>query len=426
MPTVDEPLLRTLAAAADLTKSVSLSPELVNGKNTASLCLRRLMGKVSMSPLTGPRRWVRVVSFRGRTITGPCVIEAPSTPYSMPTENLDDALSVLKRDLSKLSVHLRMVDHAVTTECDQLTIRLHYPAFRQGKPMVAELIDAVSMHIIHFCLPRKQIQGVHELYSKIGVEEFTQKVEVLRQEAYDLFKRAHLATNRNGEAGEIILYLLIEWLLGAPQIIAKMSLKTNTEMPVHGADGVHARYCAATGHLYIYWGESKVYANIGHAITKAAESIAESLEDEKVKHEISLIKRYLDFFGLTDGAKAAMLNMLDPFGSEYAKRYDVISCLIVFDFDAFATAQAAKNDPEQRFQELALKKLSEVAPKIAKALMDKGIEHDPVEMFIIPVPSVDRFRDLFQDKIGWKHPDTAVKKKAKSKKKHGEECGGKA
>jgi len=354
-----------------------------------------------------------------RTISGhlPSVTGATSIPSSDTDKGLEDALSALKRDLSKLAVNLGTIDHQVETDCSELKLRLHYPAFRQRKPMVSELIDAVSMHIVNFCLPRKQVTEVHDLYGEVEAEEFVQKFESLRQEAYDLFKRAHLATNRNGEAGELILYLLTEWLLGAPQIIAKMSLKTNTEMPVHGADGVHVRFCSDTSRLYVYWGEAKLYREIGDAITEAAKSIAESLKDEKVKHEISLVRRYLDLSGLPDPARTAMLSMLDPFGTGYANRHDVISCLIAFDFDAFAAAQASDGNAEEEFRKQALAKLDDVAPKIATALKDKGMMHQPVEMFLIPVPSVGRLRELFQDKIGWKPPVTDKPKKAGSTKK---------
>jgi hypothetical protein len=345
------------------------------------------------------------------------VNDAAPIPLDQTSKELEDSLAALKRDLSKLSVNLGTVGHIVETECSALTLRLHYPAFRQRKPMVSELIDAVSMHIVNFCLPRKHVNDVHNLYGKVGSEEFAQRFETLRQEAFDLFKRAHIATNRNGEAGELILYLLTEWLLGAPQIIAKMSLKTNTEMPVHGADGVHVRYCSDTSRLYVYWGEAKLYQDVGDAITEATKSIAESLKDEKVKHEISLVKRYLDLSGLASPAKAAMLSMLDPFGTGYVNRHDVICCLIAFDFDAFAAAQASEGDAEKEFRMLALAKLEEVAPKIAAALKDKGMAQQPVEMFIIPVPSVARLRELFQDKIGWKHPVAEKPKNAASAKK---------
>ena len=322
---------------------------------------------------------------------------------------------MLRRNLSKLSNNLGAVEHTVKTECSELTLRLHYPAFRQRKPMVSELIDAVSLHIMNFCLPRTQVNDVLALYETVEVGEFVERLEVARQEAYDLFKRAHLATNRNGEAGELILYLLTEWLLDAPQIIAKMALKTNSEMPVHGADGVHVRYCADTGRLFVYWGEAKLYQDVGAAITEAAKSIAESLKDEKVKHEITLVRRYVDFTGMPDPAKKALLAMLDPFGPGYKSRHDVITCLIAFDFDAFAAVQGGTGDAEAAFVKLALAKLGEVASKIAKALKEKGMAGQAVELFVVPVPSVARMRELFQDKIGWKPaPDPKAAKKAKS------------
>nr|WP_294564961.1 DUF1837 domain-containing protein [uncultured Rhodopila sp.] len=339
--------------------------------------------------------------------------DAALIPPAQSNKELEDALATLKRDLSKLSFNLRKIDHTIQTACIELTLRLYYPSFRQRKPMISELIDAVSMHIMNFCLPRRQVREVLDLYGNIGSEDFLQKVETLRQEAFDLFKRAHLATNRNGEAGELILYLLTEWLLGAPQIIAKMSLKTNTEMPVHGADGVHVRYCPDTGRLFVYWGEAKLYQSVDVAITAAAKSIVDSLKDEKIKHEISLVRRYLDFSGMSDAAKAALLSMLDPFGPGYANRHDVITCLIAFDFDAFAAAQAASGDAEEEFRKLALANLKEVAPKIASVLKDNEMEHQPMEMFIVPVPSVARLRELFQDKIGWKHPAEEKPKKEK-------------
>ncbi|MGE7207806.1 Hachiman antiphage defense system protein HamA [Sphingomonas sp. NPDC019816] len=143
-----------------------------------------------------------------------------------------------------------------------------------------------------------------------------------------------------------------------------------------------------------------------------------TLDDKKIKHEITLVKRHLDLSGLTPGAKKAMLDFLDPYGAGYPNRHDVISCLIAFDFDAFASALACMTDAEEEFCRLASVKLEETAPKIAEALKAKGIEHQEVEMFIIPVPSVATLRDLFQDKIGWKHPATekALKKKGAGKK----------
>lgn len=317
------------------------------------------------------------------------------------SQTLQAAIEGLKRNLTSLANNLGRIEHSVETECSHLTLRLHYPSFRQRKPMLAELIDAISIHVINFCLPRHQVNELQGLYGRLSVDEFMKRHEVLRQEAYDLFKRAQRATNRNGEAGELMLYLLTEWLLGAPQIIAKMGLKTNRDMVVHGADGVHVRYCPNSGRLFVYWGEAKLYKEIGGAITAAAESIAESLSDEKLKHEIALVKRYLNLSDMSEGARGALLEMLDPFGPGYADRHDIVTCLIAFDFEAYDAVLGASEDAEVLFRSCALARLAEIAPKIEAALKGKSLAHQPVELFLIPVPSVERMRELFQDKIGW-------------------------
>lgn len=95
-----------------------------------------------------------------------------------------------------------------------------------------------------------------------------------------------------------------------------MTLKTNSQMPVHGADGVHVRYCPETARLFLYWGESKMYGDVGAAINAAATSIAKSLGPEELGHELQLVQRNIDFTGLGAGGKAALLSYLDPHEEE--------------------------------------------------------------------------------------------------------------
>lgn len=161
---------------------------------------------------------------------------------------LQASIEALGRNLSWFANNLGCIEHSVVTDCSFLTLRLHYPNFRQRKPMVAELIDAVSLQVIHLLLPPAPSKRAPAVLRQLSGDEFMKRHALLRQEAYHLFKRAHRATNRNGEAGELIFYLLTEWILGAPQIIAKMG-QDHRDMAVHGADGVHVRYCADTGLL---------------------------------------------------------------------------------------------------------------------------------------------------------------------------------
>jgi hypothetical protein len=282
-------------------------------------------------------------------------------------------------------------------------LRLHFPSIRQGTATVYELVDAIAHFLTSFSLPRSQIMAVDALYGEISVDEFKLKFSQMSETARALFRRANETTNRNGEAGELLLYLLTEWILEAPQLIAKMSLKTNRDVPVHGADGVHVRYCPETSRLFLYWGEAKFYANVNEAISAASASFAAALSPEKLNHELNLVQRNIDFSGLGDTSKAALLRYLDPFDEAYNERHDIITCLIGFNFNAFDTIAKGNVDTAERdFVALALDQLATLASTLSTALKTANLETQKFEIFFFPVPSVQELRDLFQAKIGWK------------------------
>ncbi|WP_245339553.1 DUF1837 domain-containing protein [Rhizobium sp. CIAT894] len=266
-----------------------------------------------------------------------------------------------------------------------------------------EMVDALAGYILHFSLPRSELDGLNSQYGLISAEDFLAAFEKLREEAMRIFMTVQKKTHRNGEAGELLLYVLTEWILSAPQIIAKMSLKTNRDMPVYGADGVHARFCGDTQRLLLYWGESKLHSRVSDAITDALSSIVEALNPEKMQHEIDLVQRNIEFAGLGPAARDAFLRYLDPYEESYNARHDVTTCLVGFDFDGFsAITRADSMTAEEKFSALAQDRLADLAPQVARKLKDCGLAGHPVELFFFPVPSVERFREIFQDKIGWR------------------------
>jgi hypothetical protein len=316
--------------------------------------------------------------------------------------DLEAAVAALRKDYSKLSARIRELTHAVVCDSHGVVIRLHFPAFRQSQPTIHELIEAIVHYLAPFALPRSECKAVDDLYREVDVEEFKTKFAELLERAKALFIRANKTTHRNGEAGELLLYLLTEWIIGAPQLIAKMSLKTNPQMPVYGADGVHVRYSREDKRLLLYWGEAKLHADVGSAISAAVQSIVEALLPDKMQHEIELVKRNIDFSGLDEQEREALLKYLDRFDETYNERHDVTTALIGFDYAGFTAV--SKLDPskaEAEFKVLARKKLTELAPTLATSLKDAGLEGRPVELFFFPVPSVADLRDIFQNKIGW-------------------------
>lgn len=319
------------------------------------------------------------------------------------TIDLESTLAQLNKDYSGLNARICTIDQSIKCDCDGVTLRLHFPAFRQRKATVSELVDSIVHYLVAFSLHRTEIKHVTALKSKIPDDQLIVEISKLRTIAVDLFKRAQKTTKRNGEAGELLLYLMTEWILEAPQLLAKMSLKTNRQMPIHGSDGIHVKYSSSTSSLHLYWGESKIHSNVSNAITDAVKSIVKSLKDENIKQELSLVSRYIDFVDLDEEAKANILRYFDPFDPLSNKRLNITTCLIGFDFDGFTKVlpTSAGADPEAEFKKLATEKLTSLSSQISKKLKDAKISDHTIEMFFFPVPSVSDLRDLFQTHIGW-------------------------
>lgn len=315
---------------------------------------------------------------------------------------LQRLLAALTAEHDDLGVRVRTLTHTVKSASSDVALHGHYIAFRAGSPTVEEFIDLLTTKIISFCMSRKSINDASTSWKDLSEQKKIEKVLALRNKAVDLFKRAQKNTNRNGEFGELITYLLIEYVLKAPQLVAKMSLKTNPQMPVHGSDGIHFSFDEATGGLTLLWGESKCYASVTGAISEAVKSVAENLQHGKMKQELFLIEQHGDLSAFSEAGRKAILSFLDPYDENYNKRIDRSVILIAFDFERFADMNALKPSQVVSAFEAALRaELSDCASRLDGHLKTHGIEHHALDVFFLPVPSIGDLRAGFQDKIGW-------------------------
>lgn len=313
--------------------------------------------------------------------------------------DLEAAVAALRQDYGHLVPRIRALEHAVVTSCSKLTLRLHYPALRNGQPTMGDLVDAIALHIPHFCLPRRDIQQVYSRIEQASPSEIHRMISALDARAVDLFMRAQAATGRSGEAGELLLYILTEWVLEAPQIVAKMSLKTNRDMPVHGSDGIHVKFLPGSGQLLLFSGEAKLHRRVREAVRSAVSSIVKALEHTRLSREIELVRRDIDLTGLAADAKEALLAYLDPFDERSNQRLDVITCLIGFNFAGYR-ALLGQEDAEALFEQSVRTELEAVADAFSTELITAGLSHQLVEVFLLPLPSVDNLREAFSKRIG--------------------------
>lgn len=313
--------------------------------------------------------------------------------------DLGQQIGLLLGDFSKLAPRIRHLDFDTTACSERIGVRCSYIAFRDGQPTFDDFINTISDHIIPFSLPRREIRVAQTEIAEGDLVAAGRTMSQLTEKARSLFIKAKKGSHRSGEAGEIVLYILTEWLLQAPQIVSKMYLKTNNQMPVYGTDGIHAKYDNQTKKLHLYWGESKAHATISSALSSALDSIKEFITDSHDQREIKIVAAHSDFEELNEETREAFLRYLDPYTEESNERIVTHSCLLIFEFNL--PKYIRPEDAEDTLIQMTRATVEGFIASIKTTVESKGLAPQRFEFFLLPVPSVQAFRDKFQAKIGW-------------------------
>lgn len=198
--------------------------------------------------------------------------------------------SIVRGESENLASYLHTFGPVSTLADTRASCRTHWVVSdANGRPRVAALATRLAEEVVSYCIPRSRIE---EALNHLGATKSPNKLLRLQAEAKDLFSRLE----KSGEGGELLLYYLLESYLGIPQILCKMSLKTNAQMHVHGVDGVHAEMLP-DGTLAVYWGESKVYDDFGSAIAACFDSVEPFLMDAgggPLQRDILLVRDNID------------------------------------------------------------------------------------------------------------------------------------
>lgn len=271
----------------------------------------------------------------------------------------------------------------------------HFLALDGNKrPRANDFARFVGTNITNFAIPRSEIKRALET----GLRKCSfAPAEQLNSKARTLFSKVL----NSGEGGEVLLSILTEHFLGFPQLFTKMVLKTNTKVHVHGCDGIHVGINKDNGNLAIYWGESKLYSDPSYGIRKAFASLAPFLldsggKDASQERDLQLMRDGLDLDdpSLEDALKC----YLDPNDAKFRRLEYRGVCLVGFDSDAYPTQPNSKELCELK-DEIA--KAFECCKKqIRNRVIKEKINSFEIQIFCLPFPSVQEFRDAFRSELG--------------------------
>lgn len=121
-------------------------------------------------------------------------------------------------------------------------------------------------------------------------KEFDKDPEMAISKAISRFHEIQNAgTGAGGELGEILLYMFLETVLGAPKLLSKMELKGTRNQYNYNSDAVHFfSFQTENGqHNQIILCESKLIGDVNDAITNAFKSLQISLKNRD--YDFSLV-----------------------------------------------------------------------------------------------------------------------------------------
>ena len=269
-------------------------------------------------------------------------------------------------------------------------IRVHHLKFSgNGEPMVKALANLLYEFIIDYCIAsRNRNEPLN-----------TRQASLLAKQARSLFRKPEIDEDnpdRTGEAGEVLLFFLVEAILGAPQIVAKMELKTNHKDEVKGSDGIHARWNEDLELVDFFFGEAKLYQSASGAISSLLNSIKEFHDITMYEHEFNMVTKHFKY--ADENVRSAVSEFIVNGEVGEAARLNH-ACLVGYDLDAYTKAEGQGKDLRDDFQARLLERSTEIVKTLQRRFDDFERKKLNFEVFFLPFPSVDDFRNAFNEAL---------------------------
>ena len=291
---------------------------------------------------------------------------------------------------------LDKVEHSNTINGVDVDLHFKYLKFNpDGIPKVDKLVDILFSYFTHYCFSsRKRTPDDGE-----DIEMFYSK---LKDEARLLFRKwkdEDITPDNQpkaGEVGEMILWLLMEVILKAPQVVSKMDLKTNTNLEVFGSDGIHVKV-DDNDILNLYFGEAKFYNDIYKALDSAFESIEKFHEDDLHKREYSLVTTHYKY--LTEEKKDKVFKFITKqiHDDEVKIKH---ACLIGYDWNEYLKLDNdERNEFIRDFTSLYEQETQRLTNLIQSRFNKFTRKEFSFDVFFLPFKSVQELRNAFNGKL---------------------------
>lgn len=320
-----------------------------------------------------------------------------------PVEELEAALAALVEE----SDIATFVARCATGPEDPALPRvdMFFSRFREDSPDTEALAEFLSSQIVNYVVPLKKRREAIAIASTAAGGADISVVERLNREAKRKFiEFDDKNPGRASEVGELIAYLVAQKWLGAFQVASKMALKTSFNMPVHGLDGIHAKF--EGGVMTLYFLESKLSESSQKGIADFCESTGVFAGKRKqYLLEYSIISDLSNLESLSDADRLLALQYLDVYGEKKAQRLERSVGVVCYSENLFNT-KLEKSDTttpqqhEDHFAEIYGDRKESIKEAFAVSLTKNSLDSADCRVMLVAVPDKNKLRELFSKGAG--------------------------
>lgn len=278
--------------------------------------------------------------------------------------------------------------------------------FKENIPDVPSMARFLWKQALNYSLSRRRRLAFRAELNKKGPADVTDVADLFNivRDTFIEFREKY--PQRASEVGEVLAYCVALHHLEAPQILAKMSLKTSSNMPVHGLDGIHAK--VENGAMTMYFLESKLAKTANDGAREYAESVAPFLTGQKqYLREYSLVGDLSNLDSLEGEARRLALEQFDVLGQPQIPRRERSVGVICYSEKRQFNAVPPLDDTqpvgfyENAFTLAYTKELQHHQKAAQTHLIANKVDPSKCWIFFVAVPDVNALRKLFYEAMGY-------------------------
>lgn len=278
------------------------------------------------------------------------------------------------------------------------TFLLHV-RFNEDVPKVDDLARYLWEQCFYYALPRRrQVAFKNEVARDPSA---MLRAANAARDAFITFNEKN--PTRASEVAEVLAYCVVQHYLDASQVVAKMGLKTSSNMPVHGLDGVHAKY--ENGALTIYFLEAKLAKSANGGAKDYADSASNFLANRsQYLREYQIVSELGNLDALEEPERQLALEHFDILAKPKLQRRERYIGVICYSEQKFGDKLPVTDGPidvhEQHFTKIYAAKHDHHRAAALKHLKNNGASPRKCMVFYIAVPDVNALRKSFYKVMG--------------------------